>query len=425
MEFFSHEIREPDESLLQMMADIGIKIGQFGERKQLEEELRQSQKMEAIGELAGGIAHDFNNLLTVIMGYTQLLLSLVGPNEPLRNEIEEIRKAGARAAALTRQILAFSRRQVLAPKVLDLNEVVTGIERMLRRLIGEDIELVTVPGPSLGLVKADPGQIEQVILNLAVNARDAMPQGGCLTIQTENVEPEEPVTPQQAVVQPGSYVMLTVSDTGCGMDAATQARIFEPFFTTKAKGKGTGLGLATVYGIIKQSSGYIFVSSEPGRGATFKIYLPRVMEKAKAVEHERMLAETLQGSETILLVEDEEMICDLASRVLRSHGYRVLGAQNADAALRMSQEHRAPIHLLITDIVMPGINGRELAERLAPVRPDMKVLYISGYTDDSHVLQDVAQAGIAFLPKPFTPDDLARKVREVLDAPRGTPLKES
>jgi two-component system cell cycle sensor histidine kinase/response regulator CckA len=421
LEFFSHEIRQPDRDLLAMMADIGVKLGQFIERRQLEGQLRQSQKMEAVGQLAGGIAHDFNNVLTVITGYSQLLLARVGPGNPLCGELEEIRKAGDRAAALTRQLLAFSRRQVLAPKVLNLNDVLASIEGMVRRLIGEDMEMMTILYPSLGLVKADPGQIEQVIVNLAVNARDAMPQGGKLTIETANVVLDEIRTSKQVTIPAGLYVMLAVSDTGHGMDSGTQAHIFEPFFTTKEKGKGTGLGLATVYGIVKQSDGYITVYSEPGRGAAFKIYLPQAEAVAEPSERKIPLR-TLDGSETLLVVEDEDTIRSLACSVLQSHGYTVLEALNAKDALRLSQEQSGPIHLLLTDVVMPQTSGRELAERMTVLRPDMKVLFMSGYTDDAVVRHGVLREGTAFLQKPFAPADLARKVREVLDASHGAPL---
>ena len=388
------------------------------DRKRLEEKLRQSQKMEAIGRLAGGIAHDFNNLLTVITGYGQILFGEMRPNDPLRSNVEEINKAGERAVVLTRQLLAFSRKQVLEPKVLDLNAVATNMESLLRRLIGEDISLRTALASALSCVKADPGQVEQVIMNLAVNARDAMPQGGHLTIETANADLDESYAEERFSVQPGPYVMLAVSDTGCGMDAETQARIFEPFFTTKGQGKGTGLGLSTVYGIVKQSGGYIWVYSEPGRGTTFKIYLPRVDAQAEALEPHSPRQESLQGTETILLVEDEERVRRLARTILAGHGYSVLEAPNGAEALRISEQHGGAIHLLVTDVVMPEMSGRELASRLIAKNPDMKVLFVSGYTDDTVLRYGVVQAGIPFLQKPFTPSTLARKVREVLDAHR-------
>nr|MBI3611963.1 response regulator [Nitrospirota bacterium] len=384
------------------------------ERKSLETQLRQSQKMEAIGSLAGGIAHDFNNLLTIINGYSEMLLQTLSPGDPSRDNIVQIKEAGERAASLTRQLLAFSRRQVLEPKVLDLNAVVTNLDKMLQRLIGEDIDLVPILKPGLGRVKADPGQIEQIIMNLAVNARDAMPDGGKLTIETANVELDGQYAAQHVAVLPGPYVMLAVSDTGCGMDAETQKRIFEPFFTTKELGKGTGLGLATVYGIVKQSSGFIWVYSEPGRGTTFKIYLPRVEETAQPIEPHVLLNESLRGSETILLAEDQENVRRLVTSILRSSGYTVLEASNGAEALHLCDQRPEPIHLLISDVVMPIISGRELVQRLAGKYPNLKVLFFSGYTDDAVVRHGVLEKGTAFLQKPFTPTGLLRKVREVL-----------
>jgi two-component system cell cycle sensor histidine kinase/response regulator CckA len=390
-------------------------------QRQLEEQLRQSQKMEAVGQLAGGIAHDFNNLLTAILGSTQLLLHATPPHDPRREDLEEIRHAGTRAADLTRQLLAFSRRQVLAPKVLEPNAVVAHMDRMLRRLLGEDIELVTSLDAGAGAVSADPGQLEQVLLNLAVNARDAMPTGGRLTIATARVTlTEELAAPRPAHrLPPGDYACLAVSDTGAGMDQGTQAHLFEPFFTTKAVGKGTGLGLATVYGIVKQSGGYIWVYSEPGHGTTVKVYLPRVAAAADATAIVAgPAAEPPQvrgGQETVLLVEDATPVRSLARKSLEARGYRVLDAADGAAALAVASAHGGAIDLLVTDVVMPGMSGRELAERLAPGRPRMKVLYTSGYTDDAMVRQGVLTAGVAFLQKPFVPDVLARKVREVLD----------
>ena len=386
--------------------------------KQLEEQLRQSQKLEAIGMLAGGIAHDFNNLLTVIRGYSDLTLMRLSEEDPLHRNISEVKKAAERAAGLTRQLLAFSRKQVLQPKVLDLNAVVSELEKMLRRLIGEDIGLRTVLESDLGSVKADPGQIEQIIMNLAVNARDAMPQGGKLTIETTNVYLDEDYAKVHIAVIPGPYVMFAVSDTGTGMDSRTQARIFEPFFTTKEKGKGTGLGLSTVYGIVKQSGGNIWVYSEVGQGTTFKVYLPRVDEGAQEYKRSAETEGAIQGSETILLAEDEEMVRKLARQVLEMHGYQVLEAANGGAALLICERHKEPIHLLITDVIMPEMSGRELADRLAQLRPEMKVLYMSGYTDNAIVHQGVLDEGANFIQKPFPTDALARKVREVLDAPK-------
>jgi len=387
------------------------------ERRHLEQQLRQGQKMEAIGKLAGGVAHDFNNIVTIITGYSDLLLSRIGPEDPMRRELEQIKKAGDRAHSLTRQLLAFSRRQMLQPKVLDLNAVVTNLEPMLQRLIGENIELATVMKPGLGQVRADPGLIEQVIMNLAINARDAMPQGGKLLIESDNVVLDEAYARLHLPTQPGSYVCLAVSDTGCGMDEATQSRIFEPFFTTKDKGKGTGLGLSTVYGIVKQSGGYIWVYSERGQGTTFKIYLPRVVAPADSVPPVTHWSALPQGTETALLVEDEPEVRWLVRDMLQRLGYTVLEARHGIEAQVLGIQHQGPIHLLITDVVMPQMSGREIAERLTSEHPETKVLYMSGYTDDAVVRHGVLTADIAFLQKPFTPEALARKVREVLDGP--------
>ncbi|HZZ81324.1 MAG TPA: response regulator [Gemmataceae bacterium] len=379
-----------------------------------ETQLRQAQKMEAFGQLAGGIAHDFNNLLTIITGYSELLLSGVVPEDKTPEFVREIRKAGNRAAALTRQLLAFSRKQMLQPVELDLNAVVTDTEKMLRRLIGEDIDLAAALSPDLGKVHADPGQVEQVIINLVVNARDAMPTGGHLTIETANIDLDETYIQNHPGVHPGEYVMLAVTDSGCGMDAKTRSRIFEPFFTTKEVGKGTGLGLATVHGIVKQSGGNIEVYTEVGHGTTFKIYLPRLRgstSSAKAVPGPLAVP---RGNETILLAEDEEAVRSVVQMTLESNGYTVLVAQSGQDALKLCQDFRAPIHLLITDVVMPQMSGRQLADRAVVERPEIKVLYLSGYTDDAIVRHGVLQAGMAFLQKPFTPLILGRKVREVL-----------
>ncbi len=384
-----------------------------------EEQLRQAQKMEAVGQLAGGVAHDFNNLLTIIRGYSDLLLNgILGPDDAGRDAVQEIRKAAERAADLTRQLLAFSRRQVLAPRVFVLNNVIHEMDKMLRRLIGEDIRLTSRLAADLGMVKADPGQIEQVLLNLAVNARDAMPRGGQLTIETANVQLDESYTRTHPEVQPGPFVMLAVTDTGCGMDAATQARIFEPFFTTKGPDKGTGLGLATVYGIVKQSGGSIYVYSEVGRGTSFKVYLPRHEEVSPASRETHSTPRAERGShgqETLLIVEDDNSVRALTRTVLRGYSYDVIEAVDADDALRCVSQQTRPIHLLVTDLVMPGMSGRELAERLKLMRPEMKVLYVSGYTDDAVVRHGLLEAEVAFLQKPFTPSALASKVREVLD----------
>ena len=383
------------------------------ERRLLEEQLRQAQKMEAVGMLAGGIAHDFNNLLTIITGYSQLILNGQAPNDPNRASVEQILKAGDRAAALTRQLLAFSRRQVMQPKVLDLNQLVASLGVMLRRLIGEDIDLHLEMGPDLGRVNSDPGQVEQVIMNLAVNARDAMPKGGSLTIETCNVDLGEDYVRTHIAVRPGPYVMLAVSDTGTGMDTETLAHLFEPFFTTKGQGKGTGLGLSIVFGIVKQSGGNIGVYSEPGKGTSVKIYLPRV-DQGAASEPEHLAGAPDRGSETILLVEDEDMVRKLVRETLEREGYKLLDAAGPMEAQKLVQNYHGPIHLMITDVVMPKLSGRELADRVLRQRPDIKVLYMSGYTDNAVVNSGVLDNEMAFLQKPFTPGVLTRKVRQVL-----------
>ena len=385
------------------------------EQRHLEEQFRQSQKMEAVGQLAGGIAHDFNNLLTAILGNTQLLLRDLPPGDSKRGDVEEIRKASERAASLTRQLLAYSRRQMLQPEVLDLNVVVAEMDKMLRRLIGEHIALVTVLAPDLGRVRADPNQIEQVIVNLAVNARDAMPEGGKLTIETADVDLDEAFAQTHLGSVPGPYAMLAVTDSGVGMDASVRAHVFEPFFTTKEVGRGTGLGLATVYGIVKQSDGYISVYSEVGHGSSFKIYLPRIAQPADApVSPQR--SGPARGTETVLVVEDEPAVLTLSRRALEAQGYVVLAASDAAAALRVVERHGGTIHMLVTDVVMPGLSGRELADRLVAQRPGIRVLYMSGYPGDAVVQHGGLPQGSAFLQKPFSPDTLARKVRDVLDA---------
>lgn len=385
--------------------------------RQSEEQLRQSQKMEAIGRLAGGISHDFNNLLTAIIGYSEFLLFRLDQEDPLRKYAEEIKKAGERASSLTRQLLAFSRKQVLQPEVLDLNIIVADLDNMLRRLIGEDIELVTLLEPDLGAVKVDPGQMEQVIMNLAVNARDAMPYGGKLIIETANVDLDELYARQHSPIRPGHYVMLAVSDNGCGMDKETLSHIFEPFFTTKEQGKGTGLGLSTVYGIVKQSEGFIWVYSEPGTGTTFKIYLPQVQGAERWPKTSPLTTRMQRGSETILLVEDEEVVRELVGKLLPVNGFTVLAARNGSEALAICQQHKGPIHLLLTDVVMPQMSGRQLAAHLSKLHPEMKVLYMSGYTDDAIIRHGVLEPGLAFIQKPFTIDTMIQKVREVLDSP--------
>src|SRR5439155_17217999 len=362
---------------------------------------------------------DFNNLVTIITGYSDMLLSRIGPEDPIRRELEQIKKAGDRANSLTRQLLAFSRRQMLQPKVLDLNAVMTNMELMLQRLIGYNIELVTMPKPGLGQVRADPGLIEQVIMNLAINARDSMHQGGRLLIETDNVVLDGAYASSHLPTKPGPYVRLSVSDTGCGMDAATQSRIFEPFCTTKEQGKGTGLGLSTVYGIVKQSGGYVWLYSERGRGTTFKIYLPRVIAPVEAIPPVTHWSALPQGTETVLLVEDEPEVRWLIRDMLQRLGYTVMEARHGIEALVLSTQHPEPIHLLVTDVVMPQMSGREIAEQLRSEHPETKVLFMSGYTDDAVVRHGVQTAEMAFLQKPFTSESLARKVREVLDGPTG------
>jgi PAS domain S-box-containing protein len=387
-------------------------VENVAERRALEEQLRQSQKMEAVGQLAGGIAHDFNNLLEVIMGYSDLLTEGLPVGDPLRRQAEEIYKAGKRAAGLTRQLLAFSRKQVLQPRVLDLNVIVTDLTKLLRRTIGEHIEFAAKLSPTLARVKADPNQIEQILMNLAVNARDAMPHGGSLRLETANVRVDEKLAQQHTGLRPGDYVLLAVTDTGSGMDLKVQARVFEPFFTTKEKGKGTGLGLATVYGIVKQSEGYISVESAPGQGTTFHIYLPRVETPATPAPAPSETPASTTGSETILLVEDEESVRRLARAFLENRGYKVLEARDGAHAVEICEQRDQTIHLMVTDVVMPKMGGRELAQRVAALRPEIRVLFVSGYTGDSLILPG---PHAAFLEKPFGPSDLIKKVREMLD----------
>jgi PAS domain S-box-containing protein len=388
------------------------------ERRALEQQLRQSQKMEAIGRLAGGIAHDFNNLLMVISGYSEFLLERLGAEPHLRGPAQEIASAAERASSLTRQLLAFSRKQMLAPRIVNLNDVATENIKMLTRMIGEDVDLVMVPSPNLWPVRADAGQIEQVIMNLAVNARDAMPSGGKLTIETSNVTLDDDYARFHAPLRPGDYVMVAISDTGAGMDNETQSHIFEPFFTTKGT-KGTGLGLSTVYGIVKQSGGYIWVYSEVGRGTTFKIYLPRVASTGEAAAQVATPVEYRKvepGTETILLVEDEANLRYLARQYLEKQGYKVIEAADGAVAMQIAVAHEAMIHLLLTDVIMPGMNGRELAQRISEIRPNVKVLYMSGYTENVIGHNGMLDAGIRLLQKPFNLRDLKRIVREVLDA---------
>ena len=412
---------DPEEQSLftEVAGDIAYALHAMESRAQkeaFETMFLQSQKMEAVGTLAGGVAHDFNNLLTTIIGNADLVLMELDKNNPSYESLNEIVKAGNSAASLTRQLLAFSRKQIVQPVVLNLNTVTANMDKMLQRTIGEDVALQTLLGPELGVVSADPGQIEQVIMNLAVNAKDAMPQGGKLTLETANVNLDENYFENHAVKSlPGPYVMLAVSDTGGGMDKATRARIFEPFFTTKDKGRGTGLGLATVYGIVKQSNGHIWAYSEPGCGTTFKVYLPRVQGDAALLPEEKAPKVKLTGSETVLVAEDDAALCKLIRNVLFSRGYHVLEAKNGQEALRIAEAHKGPIHLMISDVVMPRMSGRELAQRLHPLRPEMKVIYMSGYTDNAIVRHGVLDPQLVFMQKPFTPQALARKVREVLD----------
>jgi two-component system, cell cycle sensor histidine kinase and response regulator CckA len=381
------------------------------EQRSLEKQLRQAQKMEAIGQLSGGIAHDFNNLLSVIIGYSEVLEERLPQGDPLHRNCEQIKKAGQSAASLTRQLLAFSRQQVLEPRVLDLNAVILNVEKMLRRLIGEHIDLKTALSPALERVKADQGQIEQVIVNLAVNARDAMPSGGKLTIETANIDLDQDYVRRHPPHLPGPYVLLAISDTGIGMDAETQAHIFEPFFTTKEMGKGTGLGLATVYGVVKQSGGFIWVYSEPGHGTTFKIYLPQTAEAMHA-DMPVSSPRSLRGTETVLLVEDGEALREFTATVLTQSGYTVLAAERPDKAIDIARQHRGPIHLLLTDVIMPGMNGRALAGNLVAMRPEIKVVYMSGYTGFTH--PGLLDSDVILLQKPFTREALLQKLREGL-----------
>ena len=385
------------------------------EREKLEEELRQSQKMEAIGQLAGGVAHDFNNLLSVILGYSVLAIDGLPAGDPLRLDLEEVAKAARRASELTRQLLAFSRKQVLRPRIVDLNQIVSGLERMLRRVVGDDVSVTLHRAPDLGRTLADPGQIEQVLMNLIVNARDAMPAGGGIQIETQNAVLDAAKAHEHHGVTPGSYVALSVKDTGLGMDEATRARIFEPFFTTKAQGKGTGLGLSTVWGIVQQSGGHVEAESEPGHGSTFTLYLPRVAGETEEVDSEPPAPATLKGTETVLLVEDDEQVRGFVRDVLHRHGYQVLDAPNGGEAFLITEQHASPVHLLLTDVILPRMSGRDLAARIRRIRPELRVLYVSGYTQDAVVGQGVLETGMPFLSKPITPDELLRKVRSVLD----------
>ena len=401
----------------------GNVVGMYGiakdltARRELEARLLQAEKMQAVGRLAAGVAHDFNNLLTIIQSCASMIATELPASSQSYADAQEILKASRRASELTQQLLAFSRKQVLEPRALDVNVLVDNMDKMLRPLLGENIELRALPAPNLHSVRADPNQIEQVILNLAVNARDAMPKGGKLTIETANVDLDEHYAARHATVVPGPHVMLAVSDTGTGMDAATQARIFEPFFTTKEAGRGTGLGLATVYGIVKQSGGSIWVYSEPGQGTTFKIYLPALDAPASRLGRPSAPVLGLVGTETVLLVEDDEQLLHVAQRALEARGYTVLTAGRGDAALETARGHAGPIHLLLSDVTIPDMDGRTLATTLRAQRPDVRVLYMSGYADQAIVRHGVLDATVAYLPKPFTTEAIARRVREVLDTP--------
>ncbi len=384
-------------------------------KRLLENQYLRSQRLEAVGQLTGGISHDFNNLLGVILGYTDLVINQLAPGDPILEKMEEIRRAADRAADLTKQLLAFSRKQVFEPGVLDLNGILSRMETMLKRLIGDDIDLRIIPATSIGRVKSDAGQIEQVIMNLVVNARDAMPEGGELVIETANVDSPETRTREGAMFPEGRYVMLSVSDTGNGMDDDTKAKIFEPFFTTKEPGKGTGLGLSTVYGIVKQSNGFIWVYSELGRGTAFKIYLPEVEEEVTIERERKVLAPLAVGSETILVAENDAALRKVISEFLETSGYKLLKVDNPSEILRFVERHPGPIHLMITDVVMPNIDTQKLVKEIGAMNPGMKVLYISGYTRDSISIQGTLKEGLSFLSKPFTREALLRKVRAVLD----------
>ena len=404
-----------DDRIVVILSDITERKRAEKEKAALQEELRQSQKMEAVGRLAGGIAHDFNNLLTVISGNCELSFLQLKGGDPLKENIQEIKRAADRATSLTRQLLAFSRRQILEPKVLDLNTIIKDLDKMLRRVIGENIKLVTLLSDGLGTVRTDPGWMEQVIINLALNARDAMPSGGKLIIETTNVELGESYAQSHLAMKPGRHVKLCVRDTGTGMSPEVRERLFEPFFTTKAKGKGTGLGLSTVYGIVMQSGGNICVHSEPGLGTTFEIYLPRVDESLEEMREKVTREEPPHGSETILVVEDEEDVRSLLVQVLEMQGYTVLETSCGEDALEVSKNRKEPIHMILTDVVMTGMSGRQLADQLLPLQPKTKVLYMSGYTDNEIFHHGVLEEGTNYIQKPFTIDGLARQVREVLD----------
>jgi len=387
------------------------------EHEKLEVQFRQAQKMEAVGRLAGGVAHDFNNMLQVIISYAELALGKLTPSDPLHAAVQQIMKASRRSADLTGQLLAFARKQLIAPKVVDLNESVAGILKMLQRLIGEDIDLAFVPGHDLGKVKIDPSQVDQILANLAVNARDAISSVGKVTIETDNADFDESYCQSHDGFLPGQYVLLAVNDDGCGMDKETQARLFEPFFTTKPQGQGTGLGLATVYGIVKQNNGFINVYSEQGKGTTFMIYLPRLQSDTAAIDETPKHAEAPNGTETVLLVDDEEALLGLAKMLLEERGYTALPAGSPSQAIQLAEQYAGHIHLLLTDVVMPDMSGRELWQRLSTQRPGLKCLFMSGYTANAIAHRGVLEEGVDFLQKPFSRESLAKKLREVLDRP--------
>jgi PAS domain S-box-containing protein len=410
-----HDAEGRPAGLVAIYTDISERRRAEEELRQSQEELRQAQKMEAVGRLAGGIAHDFNNLLTAILSYSEMLLGELPAADPMREDLEQIRQAGTRAAELTNQLLAFSRRQLLQLRLVNLNDSVTAVERILRRLIGEDVELRLELAPNLRLTRADPGQVEQVLLNLAVNSRDAMPAGGRITISTSNAEVGEGAAARWGRLEPGAYVTLTVRDTGTGMSPEVQERIFEPFFTTKEQGRGTGLGLSTVYGIVKQVGGDVFVSSAEGSGSLFTIYLPSADGASEPIVPGVPALPVRGGAETILLVEDEQLVRHLAREILVRNGYQVLEAADGLEALRAAQRFDGPIHLMLTDVVMPRMSGRELVEQILPLRPEMRVLYVSGYSEEAIARQGQLTAGIELLPKPFTPGVLTAKIREILD----------
>jgi len=415
---YSFFVQRKRRMLVSIVRDISGRVESDRQMQKAEAQLRQAQKMEAVGRLAGGVAHDFNNLLTTIGGYGGFLLDSLAPDDARRGDVEQIMKAVDKSASLTRQLLAFSRQQALQTKILDCSGVVADLQKILQRIVGEDVKLVTALAPETGCIKGDPGQIDQILCNLVINAKDAMPNGGKITIETGNVEVDEDFARMQLQVKPGAYVMFAVTDTGTGMDANTKAHLFEPFFTTKEQGKGTGLGLATVYGIVKQSGGGICVYSEPGNGTTVKVYFQRVERGARTVEEIVEPKRSLRGSETILVVEDDEQVRAFVGRTLLRQGYDLLVAQNPDEALRLCEANSRPIHLILTDVIMPQLHGPDLVKRISPLHPESKVIYMSGYTDTTFAHPGLVDSGVKFLQKPLSSDVLKRAVREVLGAPR-------